>query len=235
MVSNLIIGNPGTDWIEGEDNFILETICIKSSANFVSILIPQILHSINFYRINKMTKKYQSKEQRLRNKEYIDFLKAVREKDTVGIRKGLFENKFRISNEFFIDLLAKDINVLLSGNVFKTIDLDTIKYTDPENVNEKIYGRTLLDIVVDLFLRAYELADKENLNNLKEYFLRCLEILVTRINANGGVLTQIPELINVGLVNQHVELYRKIIDQLIENNPTLLEEILSDNEENMEN
>jgi hypothetical protein len=182
-----------------------------------------------------MTKKYQSKEQRLRNKEYIDFLKAVREKDTVGIRKGLFENKFRISNEFFIDLLAKDINVLLSGNVFKTIDLDTIKYTDPENVNEKIYGRTLLDIVVDLFLRAYELADKENLNNLKEYFLRCLEILVTRINANGGVLTQIPELINVGLVNQHVELYRKIIDQLIENNPTLLEEILSDNEENMEN
>jgi len=137
-----------------------------------------------------MGKKFQSRALDIRNKEYRDFIRAVKDGDKEGIEIGQ-KKGFFLGNKLFIELLAKEINQILNReyNDVKTYTL--IRLLDPENINVVENGYTLLDNIIDLFSQAI---DAEDDASAQKYFVNHFDYHLQKLLTLGAKIKQNPRL-----------------------------------------
>jgi hypothetical protein len=137
-----------------------------------------------------MVKKIQSRALDVRNKEYRDFIRAVKEGDNEGIVKGQ-KKGFFLANRLFIELLTKEINAILNRQYNYTKTYGLIRLLDPENINVVENGYTLLDHIIDLFGMALEQEDEPS---AKKYFINHFTAQFDKLLSLGAEINQIPKL-----------------------------------------
>jgi hypothetical protein len=145
-----------------------------------------------YYKIspNKMTKKYQSRAQDLRNKEYRDFIRAIKDGDEAEIDKGV-KKGFYLGNKVFIDLIEKEIYQILNRQYVNVRTYVLIRLLNPDNINDSENGLTVLDNVIDLFSVAI---DSEDDPSAKKYFINNFLYHLDKLLLLGAKMNQPPRL-----------------------------------------
>lgn len=133
-----------------------------------------------------MTKKFQSRDEEKRRKEYKNFLLAVLSNDKEGIKNGKRKGFF-ISNRLFEDIIMNQNNkILLDRSYPVRITKDLVNLINPNNINVvDSRGLRLLDAVIDLFFQAIDI---ESTIFAKKYFILILKEYIIRLMNLGAKL-----------------------------------------------
>jgi hypothetical protein len=137
-----------------------------------------------------MTRKYQSRAQDLRNKEYRDFITAIKDGDKEEIDKGV-KKGFYLGNKLFIDLLEKEIYQILNRQYVSVKTYGLIRLLNPDNINVSENGLTVLDNVIYLFSEAI---DSEDEPSAKKYFINNFLYHLDNLLLLGAEMNQPPRL-----------------------------------------
>jgi hypothetical protein len=130
-----------------------------------------------------MVKRRQSRSIDVRNKDFREFLKAFRDRNVIKL-KELYDKGFRVPNKVFLNQLEKELNTIIDPNPdlskgIPTIFFNAYQYLDPENINVRENGHTLLDAVVQMFTDAIDIEPIDmKKNNLIFYYLFFVEYLI---------------------------------------------------------
>lgn len=163
-----------------------------------------------------MTRRYQSKTQEIRNAQYRNFLKAIRENNKEKIDQGL-NMGFRISNRMFVNNLLHQIESVLNRDWNFEIDVEATRLLNQSDINDFVDSGTILDIVCDLFAQAYE---KEEMQSVKNLLVNAYDILVGDLIDMGAVLSNKPNFPKI-IAEPNFDELMNIQDMLDEVDPTL--------------
>lgn len=159
-----------------------------------------------------MVKRRQTKAMDIRNQQYREFLKAFRDRNVIKLKEW-YDKGFRLPNKIFLNQLEKDLNAVLDPNPDLNKEIPTLffhsyLFLDPENINVKDNGHTLLDAVVQMFTDAVDIEPTENKKkNMLYYYLFFINNLV-QMGAKMSMKVIIPQTIDMN------ETLQKIITML---------------------